>query len=79
MWIHLDPSFYSNLDFRNMELVDRNQSTVLKQTMKNSVNVVSNKFSRIDSQLINEKLNKKWTMKTLLKKSKPKSEWINTQ
>ncbi|KAH8855890.1 Protein STPG4 [Schistosoma japonicum] len=60
-----------------MELIKQNYSTLtLKQKCTNSINSLDKKLIKFNNQSINnERINKKWTIKSLLKKSKPKSEW----
>ncbi|CAI2722492.1 unnamed protein product [Schistosoma spindalis] len=52
-----------------MEFINQIDLISLKQKTTNSLNVFNN------HQSINVKAQRKWTMKSLLKKSKPKSEW----
>nr|CAH8822334.1 unnamed protein product [Trichobilharzia regenti] len=58
-----------------MQLIDQNQSTLFQKNANKPLNVIRCKLSSVDDQPISEKLNKNWTMKSLLQKSKPKSEW----
>ncbi|CAH8496983.1 unnamed protein product [Schistosoma rodhaini] len=58
-----------------MELINQTNLLYLKQKATNSLNILDKKLSKLNNQPINVKDERKWTMKSLLKKSKPKSEW----